>query len=702
MATRYSSVIWVCLFLLLVGGLELRAQHASAAGDPSPSANTDASSAVGAMDITLGNSAVELFGPWRFHTGDDPAWASPALDDSHWGTIDLTPPVGTADSDLGTSGFIPGWTATGYPGYSGFAWYRLRVHLTGVSKPLSLRMPTLVDDAYQVFVNGHEIGSFGHFSARSVTAYNAVPGSFDLPPSVNSGTITIAVRMWMDSATRFLSPDAGGMHGPPSLGHAPVISTQVQMDWDSITHEVGSGFLETLILLLALAVALTHFWIDRSDRAYLWLGLVSLATLLGNAVLLAINYTSWIPQELQILLTDVVAAPLRIGLWVLFWAYWFHVGPARWLQRAVWALVLALALGTALVRPPLFGQTVPVHLAHTILPVLVTLKLALGALLVWVTWRGIRRNRAEGLLALPAVLLAVMANYQHELHLLHIPIRFTLLGYQVSLGTASTILSLLLVTLMLSRRFLRSQRVKIQWKLEIQQAREVQQVLIPRQLPSIPGLLIESEYRPAREVGGDFFQIIPTSADGDALFVVGDVTGKGMRAGMLVALIVGVIRTAAGVDPDPHTILSTLNSRLCERSETSATCLILHLTATGRLTLVNAGHLPPYLNGRELPMEGSLPLGILPDADLPVATLQLADGDVLTLLSDGVVEAQNSRGELFGFERIQQVLATSQRAVDLALAAERFGQEDDILVLRIERCAAALGTTHEHTQALAV
>lgn len=86
---------------------------------------------------------------------------------------------------------------------------------------------------------------------------------------------------------------------------------------------------------------------------------------------------------------------------------------------------------------------------------------------------------------------------------------FSLLVFIISLGTVSTILSLLIITVMLLRRFIHAQRTREQWKLEIQQARHVQQMLIPDRLPELRGLKIESEYRPAREVGGDFFQIFP-------------------------------------------------------------------------------------------------------------------------------------------------------------------------------------------------
>jgi len=230
--------------------------------------------------------------------------------------------------------------------------------------------------------------------------------------------------------------------------------------------------------------------------------------------------------------------------------------------------------------------------------------------------------------------------------------------------------------------------LKEQWKLEIQQAQHVQQILIPNTLPHIPGLTIDSAYRPAREVGGDFFQVLPGDVPGSALIIVGDVTGKGMQAGMLVATIVGALRGAALHTSDPVQMMHEVNVQLCERQHSSATCQILHIDPTGHATLANAGQLPPYLNGKEMEMEGALPLGTIADAEHSVTTFDLHPGDSLILMSDGIVEAQDVHGNLFGFDRITELLKNSPSAEEIATAAQEFGQEDDILVFQVRRNAA--------------
>ena len=229
---------------------------------------------------------------------------------------------------------------------------------------------------------------------------------------------------------------------------------------------------------------------------------------------------------------------------------------------------------------------------------------------------------------------------------------------------------------------------------ELAQAQEVQQVILPESRLALPGLVVESEYRPAREVGGDFFQLIPHRTDGSLLIVAGDVAGKGLKAGMLVALLVGAIRIAAQYVPDPAAVLSALNLLLMGRSDAQATCLALRIAKDGAVTLANAGHIAPYLNGEPLPMEGALPLGMIENAESSVMHFRLNLGDRLMLMSDGVAEATDAHGELFGFERVHQLLRTAKSAAEVASAAQTFGQEDDISVISITRTAvlASSGT----------
>jgi serine phosphatase RsbU (regulator of sigma subunit) len=157
---------------------------------------------------------------------------------------------------------------------------------------------------------------------------------------------------------------------------------------------------------------------------------------------------------------------------------------------------------------------------------------------------------------------------------------------------------------------------------------------------------------------------------------------------MLVALLVGAIRSTLDWSADPMAVLRALNKRVLGRADAQATCLALRIAGNGEVTLANAGHLPPYLNGEPIAMEGALPLGMSESAAFSQMRFQLNDGDRLVLLSDGIVEATDPNGQLFGFERVHKLLRSANTAAGIAAAAQSFGQEDDISVISVTRTPA--------------
>jgi serine phosphatase RsbU (regulator of sigma subunit) len=202
--------------------------------------------------------------------------------------------------------------------------------------------------------------------------------------------------------------------------------------------------------------------------------------------------------------------------------------------------------------------------------------------------------------------------------------------------------------------------------------------------------MLESAYLPVNGVGGDFFQALPLKDD-SLLIVVGDVSGKGLQAAMNSSTLVGALRNE--ISHDPGTILDHLNRVLLGAVSTPgavpgidsapcfATCLCARIYPDGAMTIANAGHLSPYRDGREVELEPSLPLGVIADSSYTEAKFQLNPGDRLVFLSDGVVEATNAEGELFGFERTQQV--SHEPARYIAQTAKHFGQTDDITVVSL-------------------
>jgi serine phosphatase RsbU (regulator of sigma subunit) len=223
---------------------------------------------------------------------------------------------------------------------------------------------------------------------------------------------------------------------------------------------------------------------------------------------------------------------------------------------------------------------------------------------------------------------------------------------------------------------------------EFRDAQELQRLLIPEAQPSIPGFELTSCYRPAQEVGGDFFQVIPLEggSGGSTLLILGDVSGKGLQAAMSVALLVGAAHALADFVPGPAHLLGELNRRLCGRLHGGfATCVALQLDSDGTCVLSTAGHPAPYLNQQELDLPGALPLGLFDTARYEQTTLQLHSGDHLALYTDGVLEARSHSGELYGFDRLQSLFATKPNAAQAAEAAIGFGQDDDITVLTLVR-----------------
>ncbi len=202
-----------------------------------------------------------------------------------------------------------------------------------------------------------------------------------------------------------------------------------------------------------------------------------------------------------------------------------------------------------------------------------------------------------------------------------------------------------------------------------------------------------SAYRPAQQVGGDFFQLI-AQLDGSALLVLGDVSGKGLKAAMTVSLIVGTIRTVVDTETDPAQVLAILNRRLHGRlNDGFVTCMALRLDEEGEGVLANAGHPAPFLNREELNLPGALPLGLDPKGEYEEVRFHLAVGDRLTLYTDGLLEARNSVGELFSFDRLRALMATQPDAQQATDAAVAFGQDDDITVITLTRLAPGVQST---------
>jgi Stage II sporulation protein E (SpoIIE) len=582
----------------------------------------------------------------------------------------------------------------GYAGYSGYAWYRMRVNVVqqnaqgntqGASEALAISMPSLFDDAYQVYVDGQLAGKFGRFGKEGATFSASLPRAFLLPKTIRAeGPLIIAIRMWMAASTPTEQLEAGGLHEPPVLGQASTIRALARLHWYIVDQQESSNFLEIGFQLLAILVVFGLYWLDHGELAYLWLGLICTISLIFVSLLVAQSYTTWVGS--RSLLTPLgfgMLPQLQIGLWLMFWGYWFRLERTVWLKwvyRCTWAIVVLVAIARAMQLEPLASLAVAPHIITWLSPLADVMTLLFGALMFWIAYLGIRKNGPEGWMALPAAVLTVLVANAQLLEKLHVRTNYYPFGVFLPFARIATLSSLGIITVLMVRRYLEGQRQREQWKLEIEQARQVQQLLVPATPPTTPGFSVESVYLPAQQVGGDFFQVLP-GEDGSLLIVVGDVSGKGLKAAMTVSTIVGALRGCTVRKPPE--VLSYLNRVLYGQISGFATCTAALISADGEVAIANAGNLAPYRNGEELDVHSGLPLGIEAEGSYAETTYQIEPGDRLTFVSDGVVEAANEKRELFGFAR---TLAISQEpAHAIAEAAKQFGQQDDISVLSVTR-----------------
>ncbi len=627
------------------------------------------------FDLATGRVPVaSLDGLWRFHTGDNPDWADPKFDDSTW-------PLLRSDKT---------WDSQGYKGYSGLAWYRFHVTVPADLDYVSLYLPP-IRTCYEVYADGKLVGAYGKMPPNKMPFFGGPDSQvYTLQDQKHLGKkIGVALRVWQWPG--WVAYRGGGPeHGGGLVGDTGRILSKHKSDGASdFVSDASTGILGLLETLTGMG-ALALFVLRRKEREYLWFGLMMLSSAANQWLSVSYDFRVWNAEvhdlAFQTALTCIALASIA-----------FY----RALLRPKPTLLLKLAIASVAVNLlDILVASVSGSIQGVWFEVLVSVAcdIVLNGWIITVLLTGARRKSQDArLLMVPVVLyaslslLAKTALITNELGWQH---RFSYVlwstdkPFPIFDNQAAEALFLLALFAILVLRFTRTRGQEERFAGEVQAARSVQQYLIPEHLPNTPGLAIESEYRPAREVGGDFFQVLPQEADGSVLIVVGDVAGHGMESGMLATLIVGAIRTAAEFTTEPGRILSLLNKRLQGRG--LVTCLALLIERDGNVTLANAGHLPPYLNEREMPMDGALPLGAIPGVEFSVMHFQLAEGDSLMLMSDGVAEAQDARGRLFGFERIGAMLSEGATAASLAIAAQNFGQEDDITVLTVARLAPAM------------
>ena len=641
----------------------------------------------------LGKGTAPLDGPWQFHLGDDPAWANPSFDDSGWEQL-------TADKT---------WGAQGHPSYQGYAWYRRSISITpapGASSDVALLIPA-IDDVYEIYWNGQLVGQFGRMPPHLVVYTLVPPQTYGLGP-IRSGVL--AIRVWKTVLASNDPDNLGGFESTPLIGSPGAIAAaKAGMDYHWMRGHQFTFGLDSLYTLVAL---LSFFgWMrDRKQRLLFWLTLYTLSPIIALVVVgLRLPY----PADMQQFLTQLSIEVRETALWfLLLWLLDLH-GFRKLVRFTSVAAIVSLAAGTldgllAFTYPALFTgpqtQIIDAVLTACILPFeglpvllvawallsrrqldsgrwLVACFAAFGGLLYWidnVSVQGVRFTHWPLAEKLESTIFSVNGN-PFNLTLVWRTLLFVSIVYAVIVNVIA------------------SRRRQIALEQEIQNARELQQVLVPEHLPALAGFTLTSAYKPAQEVGGDFFQIIPLETDkaggGSTLIVLGDVSGKGLRAAMAVSMIVGAVRTLAETTSSPAQILSGLNRRLSGRLQGGfATAIALRLDRDGSCTLACAGHPAPFVNDQEMTFPGALPLGLTPTAVFEETRLKLSERDRLALYTDGLLEARSQSGELYSFDRLKTLFASQPTAEQAAQAAVNFGQDDDITVLTLTRLAEGAET----------
>ena len=646
----------------------------------------------------LGKGAVPIDGQWQFHLGDDPAWAAPAFDDSDWEQL-------AADKS---------WGQQSHPSYTGFAWYRRSIRLTpapGASPDFALLVPA-IDDAYQIYWNGVEVGHLGAVPPHMVLYEGVPPQTFGLGP-VRTGVL--AIRVWKNVLASNDPSNLGGFEGLPLIGSPEAIdAAKAKTDFAWLRSQQFTFGLTSLYALVSLLSMIA--WLrDRKQWLLFWMSIFALMPMLAVILNgLRLPY-SW--ALAQFLIQISIAVREASGWFLLIWLLQLHED--AWLVRTariagIIGIIAAAADGFLSFLYPNVMSEIQLQIADAILTAPAILFEAIPAILV--AFAIVQRKRLDfarwlvaSLAFLNALIYWVSNATAQGVRFTHWTLAdrigtplFTVNGNPFSLPTVLRTLLFVSIVYAVIHYTIESRRRQNAMELELQNARELQQVLVPETIPTLPGFSLTSAYRPAQEVGGDFFQIIPFE-NGSTLIVLGDVSGKGLRAAMAVSLIVGSIRTLAETISSPALILAGINRRLVGRLQGGfATAIALRLDSNGACTFAGAGHPAPFVNDRELSFPGSLPLGLEPTAIFEEIRVQLREHDQLALYTDGLLEARSRTGELYSFDRLKTLFSGRPTADQAAQAAVNFGQDDDITVLTLTRLHTGEESTALHSGPLPV
>jgi hypothetical protein len=634
---------------------------------------------------------------WRVGVSSKPEAALPTFDDSTWALRDAQQSFADVPDEDHPAG-APQWDpkAGHVKGHQRpFAWFRIHLKLASNHGPVSLLVELPVSQnasmgigsqgpGVDVFANGKQIQPEGpHNDAPE--EYQAISRIYNLNVDPAETSLTLVVRsIYIPVGTGAYT----GFFGARKLllGNRDDLDRSLEL-WQAHSlferlPRLIDGSLLTVLALFLLAL----FFTQKGHIEYLWLALYEL--LQAPIGLVELAGSSAQLQHLWYMAISVQLLAISAYLYFEFLIAFLSL-PCRWyitVLRSTAPILAGVGLTLFFVG---HGKAAGIALAVVYIGSILWILGWLLFILIILIRATLRRNFEAGLLLIPLllslvgivepVLTAGMSDWGGRPF--HSPLTIQAGFVPIHFASIADFTGILVIVTIIFNRFLRIQHDQERASSELAAARSVQELMIPQEKLATPGFEVESIYNPANEVGGDFFHLQPTS-DGGLLVVIGDVTGKGLKAAMNVSMLMGALRRTR--ERSPAKILESLN-RVLTGSESFTTCQAALFSANGGVVIANAGHLPPYLNSQEVVLPGGLPLGVLPDVTYEEVQLYLHPSDRLLMLSDGVVEARNPSGELFGFDRVHNL--SNQSAFYIADAAKAFGQDDDITIVAVRRLA---------------
>lgn len=388
------------------------------------------------VEVALSRAEAPLNGPWAFKLGDNPEWASPQFDDRGWERVDLTPPPGAHDGDVGLPGYVPGWTARGHEGRWGYAWYRLHVRWNGVDgAPPVLLGPTLVDDAYEIYWNGKRLGGSADFAATPPSIHGVRPELFQMGGSGTAGEGVLAIRVYLTKQS-VRAAGAGGIHVAPVLAEPVAGANHHLAQWWRTFWGYVADFVEP-IALLSLALFTLSLWrFVPEDKFLPWSAGAAAAFAASRLNQPLFFWTSAENLQTLILSRFVIFNPLAIALWIMA-CNRLAGRPDRRIDAAAW--LFGFLAGIA-VLPPIESS-----LLRTIA------RLALLALSCWTSANIVRMPRFR-FTAVAALLAMFVVLFSGELSKIGIPGIWFPFGVGVSLTQFALVAAIPLLALFVHLR----------------------------------------------------------------------------------------------------------------------------------------------------------------------------------------------------------------------------------------------------------